>query len=247
MFVGCGKLGRAAEPAVTGVEGTAQPRHRPLQGLGAHGDGTAAPTRLRPGEGVAQRLVLLRHVVPVRGEEIHDAQQEVAERGQPVARRRREVGAAEEGGQVVRGEEHRERPAARAPREELVRHLVDLVEVRALLAVHLDVDEVGVHRLRGGLVLERLVGHDVAPVAGGVANRKEDRTVLRPRPIESFRPPRVPVHRVVRVLQKVGAGLGGKAVSAGGSRGHDFLPDWRASRGGGPPPRRGSVAYNLRP
>ena len=47
------ELGRAAESAVTGVEGTPQARHRPLQGLRVQGGGIAAPARLRPGEGVA--------------------------------------------------------------------------------------------------------------------------------------------------------------------------------------------------
>ena len=241
------ELGGAAEAAVAGVEGAAKPRHRVLEGLGAQGGGTAAPARLGPGEGVAQRLVLLRHLVPVGGEEVHDPHEEIAERGEAVARRRREVGAAEEGGEIARGEEHRERPATGAPREELVRHLVDLVEVGALLPVHLDVDEVGVHDFRGGLVLERLVGHHVAPVASGIADREEDRTVLRPRPLKGFRPPRVPVHRVVRVLQKIWARLGGEAVPAGLWRGHDILPGGGAGRGGEPPPPRSSVAYNPRP
>ena len=270
---GMRKLRRAPEPAVAGVEGAAEARHRPLQGLGAEGGGAAAasPARLRAGEGLAQRLVLLRHVAPVGGEEVHDAMEQIAERGETVARRRREVGPAEEGGQVVGGQEHRERPAAGAAREQLVRDLVDLVEVRALLAVHLDVDEVFVHHPRGGLVLEGLVGHDVAPVAGGIADGEEDGPALPPRAVEGFRPPRVPVHRVVRVLEEVGAGLGGQTVPAGGWRGHVLLPGrgrigagrrrpgpsvpegWvRAVRTGGRGPRvrgrpRGSVAYNPDP
>ena len=211
---GMGELGRPPEPAVAGVEGAAQPRHRPFQGLGVHRARGAGPARLRPREGVAQRLVLPRDLLPVRTEEVHHPQQQIAERGQAVARRGREVGAAEEGGEVVGGEEHGERPAAGAPREELVRHLVDLVEVGTLLAVHLDVDEVGVHHLRGRLVLERFVGHDVAPVAGGVADGEEDRPVLRSRPLERFRSPRMPVHRIVGVLQEIGAGLGGETIAA---------------------------------
>ena len=103
MFVGCGNLGGAAEASVAGVEGAAKPRHRVLEGLGVQGGGTAAPARLRPGEGGAQRLVLLRHLVPVGGEEVHDPHEEIAERGEAVAWRRREVGAAEEGGEIVSG------------------------------------------------------------------------------------------------------------------------------------------------
>ena len=237
---GMGELGRASEPAVAGIEGVPKSRHRPLEGLGRHDVGRPRRARLRPDEGVAQRLVLLRDLVAVRAEEVHHPQEEIAERGQAVARRRREVGAAEEWREVVRGEEHRERPAAGAPREELVRDLVDLVEVRAFLAVHLDVDEVGVHHLRGRFVLERLVGHDVAPVARGVADRKENGAVLRPRALERLRPPRVPVHRVVRVLQEIGAGLRGEAVPVGVWRGHGVLPDDGAGGGARRDPSRGA-------
>ena len=54
--------------------------------------------------------------------------------------------------------------------EELQRVLVELIDVGVLLAVDLDVDEPAVHVLRGRRVLEGLMGHDVAPVAGGVAD-----------------------------------------------------------------------------
>ena len=200
MFVGCGNFGARPEAAVTGIEGTAKSRHRPFQGPGVHGGRRAGPVRLRPGKGVAKRTVLVRDLVAVAGEELHHAQQQVAERGQAVARRGREVGAAEEGRLVAGGEEHGERPAPGSPREKLVRHLVDLVEVRALLAVHLDVDEVGVHHLRGRLVLERLVRHHMAPVAGGVADREEDGPILAAGALEGLRPPRVPVDGIVRML-----------------------------------------------
>ena len=55
------------------------------------------------------------------------------------------------------------------------RRHVDLVDVGPLLAVDLDVDEQLVHHARGGVVLEALVRHDVAPVAGRVADREQDR------------------------------------------------------------------------
>ena len=65
---------------------------------------------------------------------------------------------------------------------------VDRVEVGPLLAVDLDVDEALVHQRRGGRVLERLVRHHVAPVAGRVADREQDRLVLRARALERLRP-----------------------------------------------------------
>ena len=53
--------------------------------------------------------------------------------------------------------------------------------------------------------LERLVRHDVAPVARAVADRDEERLVLGPRALERLVAPRVPVHRVVGVLEEVRA------------------------------------------
>ncbi len=55
------------------------------------------------------------------------------------------------------------------------------------------------------LVLEALLLHHVAPVAGGVADREEDRPLQCPRALERLFAPREPVHRVVRVLQQVRA------------------------------------------
>ncbi len=72
--------------------------------------------------------------------------EQLGEAGHPVAVRRGEVGAAEERPQV-RGEEDGERPAAAAAHQ-LDHALVELVEVRALLAVDLHVDEALVHLRR---------------------------------------------------------------------------------------------------
>ena len=53
---------------------------------------------------------------------------------------RREIGAAEEGALVLGVDKHRQRPAARPVGQELVRRLVDAIDVGALLPVDLDVD-----------------------------------------------------------------------------------------------------------
>ena len=52
-------------------------------------------------------------------------------------------------------------------------------------------------------VLEALVLHHVAPVAGRVADGQEDRLVLAARPLEGLRAPRVPVNRIVLVLKEI--------------------------------------------
>jgi hypothetical protein len=54
--------------------------------------------------------------------------------------------------------------------------------------------------------------HDVAPVAGGVADGEEDRLVFGQRPLERLLAPRIPVDGVVGVLEEVWACLLGQAV-----------------------------------
>ncbi len=62
------------------------------------------------------------------------------------------------------------------------------------------------------LVLEGFVGHDVAPVTGGVADGEEDRLVLGSGPGEGGLAPGIPVHGIFRVLEKVGAFFEDQAV-----------------------------------
>ena len=139
-----------------------------------------------------------------------DRLQHLAEARHPLARLGREVGAAVER-HALGVEEHVQRPAAVAGHR-LHRLHVDRVDVGALLAVDLDADEVLVHELRRLGVLERLVLHHVAPVAGRVADREQDRLVLGAGARERLLAPRVPVDGVVLVLEQVGAGLVGEAV-----------------------------------
>jgi len=83
---------------------------------------------------------------------------------------------------------------------------VDGVDIRPLLPVDLDADEVGIHQRRDLAVLERLVRHDVAPVAGGVPDGQQDRDVPPARLSERLTRPLPPMHRVVGVLTQVGGG-----------------------------------------
>ena len=96
--------------------------------------------------------------------------------------------------------------------EELYRRHVDLVDVGTLFAVDLDRYEVLVEDIGGCLVLERLALHDVAPVTGGVADAEEDGFAGGTGFGKGLVAPGVPVHRIVLVLEEVGAGLGGEAV-----------------------------------
>src|SRR5581483_6015642 len=81
-----------------------------------------------------------------------------------------------------------------------------------------------VHEGRGRLVGERLALHHVAPVTGGVADRDEQRLPFRPSPLQSLRTPRIPVDRVRRVLEEVGARLLRQPVHRGSVGAMSQLP-----------------------
>ena len=134
--------------------------------------------------------------------------QHLPEGGPAEARLGREVGAAPERARLA-VEEHGERPAALLAQRVQSAH-VDGVDVGALLAVDLDVDEQLVHVRGGGRVLEALVRHDMAPVAGGVADREQDRLARALGLGQRLGAPCPPVDRVVLVLQEIGAGLAGR-------------------------------------
>ena len=108
-------------------------------------------------------------------------------------------------------EKHRHRPAALAGHGLHGLH-VDAIDVGPLFAIDLYVDEVVVHEARGLFVLERLVRHDVAPVAGGVADAQQDRLVFALGGLQRLGSPRVPVDGVIGVLEEVGARFVGEAV-----------------------------------
>ncbi len=216
------ELRRPGEPAPLGVETRGERLQRGVEHAGGQlsreiGRGLAL-------DAVRERGALLVHARAVLGPQLLQEAQEGREARPPVLVLRREVGAAVEGLQVG-GQEHAHRPAA-LTRERLDGAHVDLVEIRALLAIHLDAHEVLVEVGGDRLVLEALVLHHVAPVAGRVPDRQEDRLVLGARSLERLGTPGVPVHGVRLVLQEVGAGLLRQAVAPrfaalGGAHGED--------------------------
>ncbi len=138
---GVRELGRAAETAVAGVEALGELAHGGLDGLVVGDLGAPVPRGLDLTQGRHEGAVLLADgVLPLSVGALH-ALHQVGEGDQAVARLAWEVGAGEEGLVVVRGEKNGQGPAAGALGQKLVRGLVDLVQVRALLAIHLDVDE----------------------------------------------------------------------------------------------------------
>ena len=202
---GMRKLGCRAEASVDGVEVLEQHPGRLVKlakvewPLAAGGD---FPHRAQPlGHlgGRTQDLVAAFLPGPVH------AQQHSRKTRHAPGIRGRKIGSTIEGLEAGR-EKHRHRPAAVAGHR-LDRVHVDLVQVGTLLAVNFDVDEVLVHHRGDVGVLEAFSLHHMAPVAGRVADRQEDRLVLAASSIDCPGPPGMPVNRVVRVLQQVGAGL----------------------------------------
>ena len=190
------KFRRAAEAAVHRIE---HARDRGRGGVElAHADRHLVVGARRFGEPRHQGLAVLLDLLRLVAEESRDLAQYIDEGGPAEARRLRKIGAAPHrlaGGR----EEHGERPTALLAQVMHRRH-VDLIDVGPLLAVDLDVDEQVVHHARGVVVLEALVRHHVAPVAGGVADRQQDRLVGALGLIERLRAPRPPVDRIVLVL-----------------------------------------------
>ena len=209
---GLRKLRRAGEAAVDRVERLGQALRRLGHECGRQGLGTGR--RGETGKRVLERGGVARDPLPILAPDPRDGLEHLGEAGPAVARFRREVGAAPKrlaGGR----QEHGERPAALLP-EQGERVLIDLIEIRPLLPVHLDADEMLVHQRRDLRVLEALVRHDVAPMAGGIADREQDRLVLRLGFRERGRVPGLPVHRVVPVLEQIGARGLGEAIAHGG-------------------------------
>jgi hypothetical protein len=128
-----------------------------------------------------------------------------------------EVGAAVEGLEGVGLEEDAHGPAAVTGHGDGGGH-VEFVEVGSFLAIDLDGEEVAVEEGGDAFVLEGLAFHDVAPVAGGVADREEDGHVAAAGLGEGLGAPRPPIDGVGGVLQEVGAGLRGEAAWHEGQR-----------------------------
>jgi hypothetical protein len=84
---------------------------------------------------------------------------------------------------------------------------IDAVYVGALFAIDFDIDEVLVHKVGGDWVFETLVGHDMAPVAGGIADGKQNRLIALPGLLKSLFTPSHPVYWIILVLKEIGAGF----------------------------------------
>ena len=206
------ELRRAAPAAVDAVEAPAQGLDGLVERLRAQRS-VGRPQQRAAGQPRRHPRALLADLVAAGAPGVVDGEQHLAPARQPVPRLRREVRPAEERDLLGRGEDV-QRPAALAGHRLHGLH-VEGVDVGALLAVDLDRHEALVHE-RGDLrVLEGLALHDVAPVAGRVADRHEQRAVLLARAAQRLLAPRQPVDGVVAVLEEVGRRLPGERVGHG--------------------------------
>ena len=80
-----------------------------------------------------------------------------------------------------------------------------MIDVRALLPIDLDVDEERVHDRRSVKVLEALMRHDMAPMAGRIADGEQNGLVQRARFLQGLGAPHPPMHGIIGVLQQIGA------------------------------------------
>ena len=193
------KFRRAAQPPVRRVDRARNPARHAIE-LGEPDHDLALGPRLL-GKPRHQRIAVLADAIRLFAEQPRKLAQHIGERRAAVARFLWKVRAAPN--RLARGrQEHRERPAALLA-EEMQRVHVDLVDVGPLLAIDLDADEQLVHHARRRLVLEALVRHHVAPVAGRVSDREQDRLAKPLGLVERLRPPLAPVDRIVLVLQQI--------------------------------------------
>ena len=203
---GVGELRGALGPAVHRIDhGEQLPG-----GLVEHLQRQLGP-RSRPGfQPLAQGIPVVLDGLRVRAESLRHGLKDLDEARPPVFRLLREIGAAPDR-VPLGGEEHGQRPAALLAGGVQRRH-VDLVDVGPFFPIDLDVDEVAVHHAGDVGVLEALVGHHVAPVARGIADRQQDGLAAGLCLRQRGGGPGAPVNGIVGVLQQVGTGLVSKLV-----------------------------------
>ncbi len=163
-----GKLGRAAESAPLLVEGLPKEGETMLQRGGIEFCLARAGTSGELLQHIDRVRALAQRPIPILPPDPGQRSQDRRETRPSPAILRRKIRAAVER-REIRRQPRTQRPTAAAGRR-LDKCHVDAVDIRPLLAVHLDADVVLVEQRRDVMVLERLVRHDMAPVARRITN-----------------------------------------------------------------------------
>ncbi len=124
-----------------------------------------------------------------------------------------EIGAAIQRAAIRQGDAV-EGPASAAGHQLHGSH-VYLVHIGPFFSIYLYIDKQAVHHLGHCLVLKALALHDVTPVAGAIADADEQQSVRVAGQLQSLIAPRVPLHRVVGMLQQIGTRLVNEVVGVG--------------------------------
>ena len=206
---GPGELGGGAEAAEFGIEGTAEVVEGGFEGVGVQ-DARIGADFGGAGDFGDDGFAGSEDLVAFGEPGLIDLLEDGGKAGTAIAGVGGEIGAAEEGFQVGSEPDGHGPPAG--PGGGLDEGHVDAVHVGAFLAVDLDGDEVAVEQGADGLVFERFSLHDVAPVAGGVADGEEDGLVFRAGFGESLLAPGVPIDGIVGVLEQVWAFFVNEAI-----------------------------------
>ncbi|ESU51522.1 hypothetical protein P376_0494 [Streptomyces sp. HCCB10043] len=206
------ELGRAPEPAVLLVVLPGQPEQG-LRHLGLPRHPVPTVDQRPPREIGDDPPGDLGDLVTPVGPGGRDPFQNLLEGGRAVPGLGREVGPEVEGF-GVRREKHGHRPPT-VPGGRLNGLHVHGVDVGPLLPVDLHGHEVRVEVGGGVVVLEGLVGHDVAPVTAGVPDAEQHGHIPLPGLLERLGRPGPPVDGVVGVLEEVRGGGLRKSVGHG--------------------------------
>ncbi len=164
------KFWRIAETAVVTIETPCKACCCKFQRVCAKHPGFTCRRGIELRKYTLQLFALRAYFVSMLGKILRHTLHEFTERRHAVARLPWKIRATVKRPLVARVEEHGQRPAATTLCQQLMRSLIDLVNVGAFFAIDLDIDKQLVHERRRALVFKRFVGHDVTPVTGGITN-----------------------------------------------------------------------------
>ena len=111
----------------------------------------------------------------------------------------------------IGGKEHAHRPATTSGGRLNEGH-IDPIHVGPFFAIDFDADKVSVQQIGDLGVIKRFMGHYMAPVTGRIADREKYRFVTLPRLLKRGSSPRPPIHRLMRMLQKIRRFLTGEMI-----------------------------------